>query len=314
MARIIIDVKELTSELVSTPNHIVTGDGIFDKLMTSVNTQIDSQYKLTRIKGAEYASVYLGAMQTCISEAVKFLLAKDAAEWDMALKEAQLAIYQQELSLKLAMQPHEIEKILAEISKLSADTQLSGAQKAEVLAGTIREDLESIVDKDLKTAQKVEVLASTVRNDLESTSDIALKTAQKAEVLAGTIRDDLESTSDIALKTAQKSEVLAGTIRSNNESTADIALKGAQTTLVGKQGISEDKKALLIVRQTAGFDDDAKQKLLKQALDSWAVAYSVAKDANSIPDSIKVNPIDSIMKSAMTSLSVAVTSDPLGQP
>lgn len=239
MARIIIDVKELTSELVSTPNHIVTGDGIFDKLMTSVNTQIDSQYKLTRIKGAEYASVYLGAMQTCISEAVKFLLAKDAAEWDMALKEAQLAIYQQELSLKLAMQPHEIEKILAEISKLSADTQLSGVQKAEVLAGTTR---------------------------------------------------------------------------SNNESTADIALKGAQTTLVGKQGISEDKKALLIVRQTAGFDDDAKQKLLKQALDSWAVAYSVAKDANSIPDSIKVNPIDSIMKSAMTSLSVAVTSDPLGQP
>lgn len=239
MARIIIDVKELTSELVSTPNHIVTGDGIFDKLMTSVNTQIDSQYKLTRIKGAEYASVYLGAMQTCISEAVKFLLAKDAAEWDMALKEAQLAIYQQELSLKLAMQPHEIEKILAEISKLSADTQLSGVQKAEVLAGTTR---------------------------------------------------------------------------SNNESTADIALKGAQTTLVGKQGLSEDKKALLIVRQTAGFDDDAKQKLLKQALDSWAVAYSVAKDANSIPDSIKVNPIDSIMKSAMTSLSVAVTSDPLGQP
>jgi hypothetical protein len=69
----------------------------------------------------------------------------------------------------------------------------------------------------------------------------------------------------------------------------------------------------LIARQTKGFDDDAKQKLLKQALDSWSVAYSVAQDANSIPDSIKVNPIDSIMKDAMDSLEITVTNDPIGE-
>ena len=69
----------------------------------------------------------------------------------------------------------------------------------------------------------------------------------------------------------------------------------------------------LIERQTKGFDDDAKQKLLKQTLDSWSVAYSVAQDANSIPDAIKVNIVDSIAKNAMDSLSIVKTTNPLGE-
>lgn len=86
-----------------------------------------------------------------------------------------------------------------------------------------------------------------------------------------------------------------------------------QKPLIEKQATSEEAKTGLIIRQTKGFDDDAKQKLLKQALDSWSVAYSVAQDANSIPDSIKVNPIDSIMKSAMDALNISNTNNPLGE-
>lgn len=73
------------------------------------------------------------------------------------------------------------------------------------------------------------------------------------------------------------------------------------------------RQQLLVERQTRGFDDDAKQKLLKQALDSWSVAYSVAQDANSIPDSIKVNVIDSIMHNAYTSLGITKANDPIGE-
>lgn len=86
-----------------------------------------------------------------------------------------------------------------------------------------------------------------------------------------------------------------------------------QRPTIEKQTDSEIAKKGLIERQTKGFDDDAKQKLLKQALDSWSVAYSVAKDANSIPDAIKVNPIDSIMKNAMDSLAIVKTSNPLAE-
>jgi len=86
-----------------------------------------------------------------------------------------------------------------------------------------------------------------------------------------------------------------------------------QRPTIEKQTDSEIAKKALVERQTKGFDDDAKQKLLKQALDSWSVAYSVAKDANSIPDAIKVNPIDSIMKNAMDSLAIVKTSNPLAE-
>jgi len=86
-----------------------------------------------------------------------------------------------------------------------------------------------------------------------------------------------------------------------------------QKPISERQAISEEAKTTLIIRQTKGFDDDAKQKLLKQALDSWSVAYSVAQDANSIPDAIKVNPIDSIMKSAMDALSITKINNPLGE-
>lgn len=107
------------------------------------------------------------------------------------------------------------------------------------------------------------------------------------------------------------------------------ALQGALQTALGlllqekdaetKVDVNVEQKELLkrqqalVERQTRGFDDDAKQKLLKQALDSWSVAYSVAQDANSIPDSIKVNVIDSIMKNAYTSLGVVKTNDPIGE-
>jgi hypothetical protein len=86
-----------------------------------------------------------------------------------------------------------------------------------------------------------------------------------------------------------------------------------QKPISERQATSEEAKTGLIIRQTKGFDDDAKQKLLKQALDSWSVAYSVAQDANGIPDAIKVNPIDSIMKNAMDALSITNGNNPLGE-
>ena len=152
MAVTTINIEEVTDNVVTT-NNVVTGDGVFDKLMETVNTHIDAQFKLNRIKGSDYATVYLGAMQSVIAQSIQFALQKKS---------------------------------------------------------------------------------------------------QAAQVD-------------------------------------------------------------LITRQTKGFDDDAKQKLLKQTLDSWSVAYSVAKDANSIPDTIKVNSIDSVMKNAMDSLSISVTNDPIGE-
>ena len=143
------------------------GTGIFDRLIAAVNENIDIQYQKDRIKGTEYANVYLGGLQSVLQQSIAYLLQRDATE---------------------------------------AKTDVTKEQK---------------------------------------------------------------------------------------------------NLLVEQQA--------LVIRQTKGFDDDAKQKLLKQALDSWSVAYSVAQDENSIPDTITVNVIDSLMKDAYTNLGIAVTNDPIGE-
>ena len=115
----------------------------------------------------------------------------------------------------------------------------------------------------------------------------------------------------------QYAEVYLGALQGALQTAATLLLQRqdaeAKTDVSVEQKELLKKQQLLVERQTKGFDDDAKQKLLKQALDSWSVAYSVAQDANSIPDSIKVNVIDSIMKNAYTSLGVVKTNDPIGE-
>jgi len=93
---------------------------------------------------------------------------------------------------------------------------------------------------------------------------------------------------------------------------AKIRSADHQNTLLTKQAEVTEKQQNLIERQTKGFDDDAKLRLLKEVLGNWSVAYSVAQD-DVIPDSIKSNPIDSVTKNLFDSLGVENQDDPLGE-
>ena len=66
------------------------GTGIFDVIIKAANENIKIQHKTSRITGAEYAEVYLGTMQTAISEAMKFVLQKNNLVKDEELKQANI--------------------------------------------------------------------------------------------------------------------------------------------------------------------------------------------------------------------------------
>lgn len=124
--------------------------------------------------------------------------------------------------------------------------------------------------------------------------------------------DDLMETVNTHIKAQFDSDRIQSTDIANMYIGIMPAVLAESMKFVLQKEQSEAQTAL-VQRQTKGFDDDAKQKLLKQTLDSWSVAYSVAKDANSIPDTIKVNSIDSVMKNAMDSLAITVSNDPIGE-
>ena len=186
--------------------YIWTGSGIFDKLMIAVNGNIKVQFDNGHINTADYANVYLGALQSAIQSSMDFLLKEKLTEEQIAASQADTAIKEEQ----------------------------------------------STADKELKAKQALLFVAQTT------------------------------------------------TEASNN------TVKINQAALLTKQG-------MLVDRQKQGFDDDAKGKLLKQVMDSWAVGFSVSQTDISVPDSIKVNVLDSITKNIMTGLNITKTSDPLGE-
>ena len=68
----------------------VEGSGYFDELMKAVTAHLELQHKLGRIKGADYSTVYLGAMQWAMQQAVAFALGRQQAD-----KQAELLIAQE---------------------------------------------------------------------------------------------------------------------------------------------------------------------------------------------------------------------------
>ena len=70
----------------------IDGSGIFDVLMTAVELRLKEQYDSGRIQGSDYASVYLGGMQSVLQQSIAFVLGKQTAD-----KQADSIIAQTEL-------------------------------------------------------------------------------------------------------------------------------------------------------------------------------------------------------------------------
>ena len=109
---ITIDFEDFSNGVVDHTNPALpewSGSGVFDKLMHAINGNILVQYESGRIKGPEYASVYLGSMQTAIMEAMKFLLTKEQIDKELELKAAQIAAIATENSIKTAQSAKDLE-------------------------------------------------------------------------------------------------------------------------------------------------------------------------------------------------------------
>ena len=89
----IVDINDFSNGSIdnSNPQELKwEGTGVFDIIMKAANENIKIQNQASRITGAEYAEVYLGTMQTAISEAMRFLLNKDQSTKDLEVKQANI--------------------------------------------------------------------------------------------------------------------------------------------------------------------------------------------------------------------------------
>ena len=96
-----IDIKDFSNGQIDSTNAQEPkweGTGIFDVIIKAANENIKIQHKTSRITGAEYAEVYLGTMQSAISEAMKFILNKKTIEKGLEAQDVSIAISEVQLA------------------------------------------------------------------------------------------------------------------------------------------------------------------------------------------------------------------------
>ena len=68
------------------------GTAVFDVLVHMVNENLKIQYDEGRIKATDYAQAYIGGLQTCITESMKYIMQKDNLIKDEELKQANIEL------------------------------------------------------------------------------------------------------------------------------------------------------------------------------------------------------------------------------
>jgi len=144
-----IAIGDVTSNVaVSTSGSVyeVSGDGAFDKMMSTVAKHLKAQYDDDKIVGEAYATVYANSIIAVLAESNKFVLTVDEINAKALLMDKQLL----ELDKKIELINAQIAKMIsdnllvgAQISKMNAEEGLINANRDGVLAKTSRDNAEA---------------------------------------------------------------------------------------------------------------------------------------------------------------------------
>ncbi len=179
-----ISIAELTNK-----TKTVEGTGVFDLLNISIGLNLEDEYEKGRITGADYATVYLGALQSTLQQALTFLLSEQEASKKIDLLDQQIEEIKERIDLVIAQTAKAYEDVNSSKAKTNRENILNSKQVLLVEAQTADQ---TYITSNVRPAELLKISA-----------EIALVDARKAEVLASTIRSDLESTQKIALMAAQ---------------------------------------------------------------------------------------------------------------
>ena len=279
-----VTVPELTTETLD-------GTGVFDVLMRANKAHLEAEFTKNRIKGPEYATVYLGALETVLSTSVSFLMNKDKLTLESQLIEQQILLAQVEVT-----------KANAEVLQIQAQTRLVDAQVQESAAqlAILQEQLLKIpAETALLNAQAS--LADRQKNNLVLEGDNIPKQGQlidKQNLLIDEQILDLkqkvinavtENTVLVATECKLNAEfdlLVASKLKADQEAALllqKVATEKAQTTELGVDDNSVvGRQKGLFQAQTDGFKRDAEQKATKIMVDTWQTRRMTneAEDAN----------------------------------
>ena len=158
----------------------VDGTGAFDTLMRSMVSHLELEFNKGRLRGADYANVYLNSLTPVLQNSVVFLLQKDEAANKAALVDAQVRLTEVQILLAEAELERElINKLLvqAQVDKLNAETINVQQQLLNLKA----EECVLKSQYDINLSQNLQIVAQTtlvnqkVATEKAQTSSIAIE-------------------------------------------------------------------------------------------------------------------------------------------
>ena len=252
----------------------IDGNGVFDVLMRTVNAHLQKEWTANRLKGTEYSTVYLGALESTMNTSLQFLLAKDKLNAELAILEQQL------VNLK-------VEEINATKQGLLLDKQLDDLVAATALKTQQKANL---VDELLTNAQQRSNLITEQARIAAQTAQIAaqtsLTTKQEVQVIAETLNVPKQGTLIDAQKDVQVQQKLNLEAQKLNIP-KEGGLVDAQKALTDQKKLTEIDALLtataqrsVLTAQATGFANDAKQK----AAEIMIKGFSVVATANDLTE------------------------------
>jgi hypothetical protein len=256
------------------------GNGVFDVLINKVNKELEHQFVKGYLKGAEYAQVYVGSLNSVLGQSMQFLLSKDKLNIELQLlelqKEAQKTTNEK---LKLEKEILVVQKEVIEIQKIEAGirNELLNLEKITVGKQQNLLDKQVLVEDQKRLNMAQELLQITAQKDLILQQKLNLVTeGLKLDQEVGLVENN-------KLIAAQQIDVMTQT---KIKTISEINLLNAKVTTEAKQLPMMDKQIELYEAQRVGFGQDAQTKTFKIKADAWAVARSTDPDATPLPPSL----------------------------
>lgn len=176
------------------------GDGTFDKLMQSIKSHLKEEYDSSRIRGSEYSQVYLGSLQSAMSQAIQWELGAQIAANQALLLEQQILIAERQKSL-----------LDEQIQQIIAQTALTNQQTANLTLEAVNIPKQGEI-LDLQSEQlnygNLQIVERT-RADKYNVEDML--PAQKA------ILDQKKFTEEAQIKDSVNGAAVVGTIGARNK-------------------------------------------------------------------------------------------------
>lgn len=134
------------------------GTGVFDVLMRANKAHLESEFAKGRIRGPEYATVYLGSLESVMATALQFLLQKDQA-----------ALQAQLISKQIEKLDKEIDLVVQQTANAAIEAEVLRGQKCKLDA-----EFDVLLQSKLKTAAEVTLLGQKTQTEKAQTMAIGV--------------------------------------------------------------------------------------------------------------------------------------------